>query len=133
MPTARAYGFSASKTPNPADFTAVIHALEAARRPVSPRTRRFIDEINHRLTMVTERSISHVATGLSNLHGHGLCIARGESCTVMPLQLTDILVFQLMGQTNFLRLVLDRFAVDNGRLEDLGDTSVNGITLHESP
>lgn len=34
-----------------------------------------------------------------------------------------------MTESNSLRLVLDRFAVDNGRLEDLGDTSVDGVTL----
>jgi hypothetical protein len=29
-----------------------------------------------------------------------------------------------------LRLVLDRLAVDDGRLELLGDTPVDGVTLH---
>ena len=34
-----------------------------------------------------------------------------------------------MGQTNPLRLVLDRLAVHDSRLELLGDTPVDGITL----
>lgn len=49
------------------------------------------------------------------------------------LVLTDVLVFQLVAQTDSLGLVLDRFAVDNGGLEHLRDTSVNGITLHSHP
>ena len=44
-------------------------------------------------------------------------------------QLTDVFVRQLVGQTDPLRLVLDRLAVHNGVLELLNDGLVDGIAL----
>jgi hypothetical protein len=38
-----------------------------------------------------------------------------------------------MGQANTLRLMLDRLAVNDGCLENLRDTSMNGVTLHIKP
>lgn len=44
---------------------------------------------------------------------------------------TNIFVCKLVSETDPLRLVLDRLAVDDGRLELLGDTSMDGIALKE--
>lgn len=46
------------------------------------------------------------------------------------LLLTDVFVFQFMAEPNSLGLVLDGFAVDDSRLENLRDTSVDGVTLN---
>lgn len=43
--------------------------------------------------------------------------------------LTNILVSQLVRQANLLRLVLDRLAEDNGRLELFHNGPVNGVAL----
>lgn len=43
--------------------------------------------------------------------------------------LTDILILQLMSQPDPLRLMLDRLAVDNRRLELLHNAAVNRVTL----
>jgi hypothetical protein len=42
---------------------------------------------------------------------------------------TDILVSQLVGETNTLRLVLDGFAIDDGLLKLLGNCAMNGVAL----
>jgi hypothetical protein len=42
---------------------------------------------------------------------------------------TDIFVRQLVGKPDSLRLVLDGLAVDDGRLELLRDTPMDGIAL----
>lgn len=48
------------------------------------------------------------------------------------LLLTNIFVFQLMAEPNSLRLVLDGFTVDDSRLENLRDTSVDGVALNST-
>jgi hypothetical protein len=44
-------------------------------------------------------------------------------------RLTNILVAQLVGQSHPLRLMLDRFAVDNGCLELLHNSPMNSVAL----
>lgn len=43
--------------------------------------------------------------------------------------LTDVLVLKFMGQAHPLRLMLDRLAVHNGRLELFCDAAVDSVTL----
>ncbi len=97
-------------------------------RPLLPQTRYILDGSQIIASQWSLRRIS-ISHGLFSGHLDRPARRRAGGGIATSLLLTDILIFQLMTESNSLRLVLDRFAVDNGRLEDLGDTSVDGVTL----
>lgn len=48
---------------------------------------------------------------------------------LVRVPLTNILIAQLVSETDTLRLVLDRLAIDDGCLKLLNDTAMDSVTL----
>lgn len=55
-----------------------------------------------------------------------------EDSSTKNTVLTDVFVCQLVGETDALRLMLDRLPVDNSMLELLHDCLVDGMTLRQT-